>query len=661
MTINFLSNSTASVLGAVASGGAQTQLSVTANAPFELNDLVFVDWKTGAILNQNTMPPGAALTAGPAQVNFNFIDYPVTAANIASAGCQIGPDGSLYLLGSGYSGNSPYRRTIVLYKYSSRGILQAKGVVYHIGSTSSGILNNSAGFALLSNGNILVTYMDIVSSTVIQYAILSPALRTIYSGSIVAAAGAPAVGTSHIQPTSTGGAILVTTNGIEFISAIGVASRPVTHLNIVMGFQDYLKDGSATPDSYSRPVAVKSGTPGAFGYLYTSTAGNNVGCYYAVIEADGSQRGLLVTLTASANTMRFAVSVTNNNVMWVNQVSGSFGVINDSGSIVKAATPITNYGAYSYGIRLSSDAGGNFLLLTLNTSDYKWYLRYMSAAGVDLFASFVLANLNGNTPAYTPLIAKLSTGTVFILPCTQSGMIYNYALVSNAGVVLAQGVLLNFGSVGNGNQYATVTVLNDVVYGAATTSAGAGPTDVMVFTVSNTGAVVSVGDAMDSIAGRGQIGGSGGMRSFFDESGKYLYIVASAQSGDVGIVLTYDINLNLSTYTRLSTMTGGQLASSTVRVFGQGLLFAGSTYAQDVSGSVALGPIGVYFKTKPTALLGVAANAVAEGGALVVNTKGIYACSPSWKFATQNFDHSANVPPGNAGSVNSNFINLKGL
>jgi hypothetical protein len=660
MTINYLPNSTASVLGAVSSGGTQTQLNVTANAPFELNDLVYVDWKTGAIVNQSGMPPKAALATGPSLQTFLYDDFPGATANSVGSISQIGPDGSMYLLGSGFSGSGPYRRSIILYKYNARGILQSKGQVFNVSNDISvAILVNTCSFALLSNGNILVTWLTGSNTSTISWSILNTSLRTIYSGTIVAAAGAGVGGgVAHIQPTNNGGAILFSSNGIDYISAVGVTSRPVTSLLSALAWHNHLKDANAPYDTYAKPVPVKSGTAGAFGYVYTSSSGSG-GCYYAVIEADGSLRGAVVTLIAAVyQQMCIAVSPTTNNIMWSNYISGYYGVVSDSGVVVKASSALINANT-TIGIRLSSDAGGNFLIVSCSLADYKWYLRYMTPAGVDVSQASVIASLGSNVGPYSaPVVAKLTTGTVYLLPgSTNTSWVY-YAFVNNAGVIAKQELLLNFGYSGGGTGLAfTVTVYNDTVYGLASVGLTTSPVDVLTFTISNAGVTTLSGDATNGIIGRSTIDVGYPIRSFIDETGKYLYFVCTVSASST-VVITYDLNLNFLSYSIFGTVSQTFFNSSTIRVFAQGLLFSGASGYSDAS---TVGTLAVFIKPKTTILLGVAANAAAEGGALAVNTKGVFPVPASWKAVFQTFDASANTPAGNSGFIASGFINLKGF
>jgi hypothetical protein len=642
-------------------GGAQTQLAVTANAPFELNDLVFVDWKTGAIVNQSNMPPKAALATGPTLQAFFYDDFPGATANSVGSLTQIGPDGSMYLLASGYSGSGPYRRSITLYKYNSRGVVQAKGQVFNVSNDNSvAILVNSCSFSLLSNGNILVTWLTGQNVSTISFSILNPSLRAIYSGTIAGASGVGVgIGVFHIQPTSNGGAILFTGNGIDYVSATGVTSRPVTSLLSALAWHNHLKDANAPYDTYAKPVPVKSGTAGAFGYVFTSSSGSG-GCYYAVIEADGSLRGAVVTLIAAVyQQLCIAVSPTTNNIMWSNYISGYYGVVSDAGVVVKASSALTNANT-TIGIRLSSDAGGNFLIVSCNLSDYKWYLRYMTPAGVDVSAASPLVSLGSNVGPYNaPVVAKLTTGTVYLLPCSTNTSWAYYAFVNNAGVVVKLELLLNFGYSGGGTGLGfSVTVFNDMVYGAASVGLTSSPVDLLTFTISNTGVTVLSGDAMNAITGRGTIDVSYPIRSFVDETGKYLYFVCTTVSSSYLVVITYDLNLNFLSYTNFNTVTQAFYNSSNIRVFAQGLLLSGASGYNDAS---SLGTLAVYLKPKTTILLGVAANAAAEGGALVVNTKGVFPVSSPWKAVFQTFDASANVPAGNSGFMSSGFINLKGF
>jgi hypothetical protein len=659
MTINFLSNSTASVLGAVASGGAQTQLTLTANAPFEVNELVFVDWKTGAAINLANTPVKSALATGPSFQTYLLDDFPGAAVNSVGGISQVGPDGSMYLLGSAYAGSGPYRRAIVLYKYSAKGVLLSKGTVFSTTGDSSSLLINTCAFALLSNGNILVTYVGSVNSTTLSYSILNSSMRTIFTGTIVGAAGSPAYAVSHIQATKTGGAILVTTSGIEHISAAGVASRPVVHISPAMAQHDHLKDQNLTNDVYLRPVVVKSGADGAFGYAYSSSANGYVGSFYAVIEADGTLRGAVVSLSATASgQLRVAVSPTTNNIMWAGSTSPYYGVITDAGAKLKDYTPITNLGTVTNAIRLTSDASGNFLLMTLNTTDFKWYLRYMTPAGADVMAAFSIGSLNGNQPGLLPLVAKLSTGTVYILPSTTGLSTCYYAFVNIVGAVVTSGLLVNFGISGSSGMNLTVTVYDDTVYGAGTVASSGMPTDMSTFIISNVGAVILNGDPIGGVSGRTAFDVSYPMRAYVDESGDYLYVVGTTYGSSYVAVMVYDLSLNLLSYTMYTILNQALFIASTFRVYGQGLLATGAIGANE---SGATGVLGVYFKPKTTMLLGVAANSAAKGAPVTVNTKGIFPVAPGWRAAAQTFDSSANVPAGNAGTIGGGYINLKGF
>lgn len=659
MTITFLSNTTASVLGAVASGGAQTQLNVTANAPFELNDLVFVDWKTGAIINQKNTPSVSALTAGPAVQNIDFIDVQVTSNS--SSISQVGPDGSLYILATAYSGNGPYRRTVMLYKYNQKGVLVAKGLVYFMSSQSSNALSNTCNFVVLSNGNVCVIWSEVLS-TPYMYAILSPSLRTIYTGGISLAASLSSPGAiQHMQPTSQGGCILVTVNGIEHISATGVATRPVPQVGLVMASQDHLIDASADQDAYLRPIPLKSGAVGGFGYLYSSSSSGVSGSFYAQINADGTLRGNILTVSAQTASLRFAVSVVSGYIMWSGVAANNFGIIKDDSTVVVGAVSSSNNNSGSaIGSKLAADSSGNFVFLTMNVTDYKWYMRYISPVGVDL-ATAPIGNLNSNSiPSanWRHVIAKLSTGTVFIWP--QGNLVYAaaYTFISNAGVITT-GVICNFGGSGVGVQQATVTVINDAAYGLVCNGSSGGPTDAVAFSISNTGIISVSNDVVGSANGRQQIDANYYIRSYADYLNKSFSVVVTNTSAGATAVITYDIaSLSIIQYFAVTSVTYAALSGSVVRPFGQGLLVTGGPFTAEANGTPV---IAVFIKSRPTVLLGVAASAANDGDLMPVNTKGVFPCSASWKNAVQSFDHSANVPPGNSGSINSGYINLKGL
>jgi hypothetical protein len=636
MTISFLSNSTASVLGAAAVGGAQTQLTLTANVPFELNDLVFVDWKTGETVNLNSVPVSSAFTSGPAS-QVLASDFPTATARYGTS--AVGADGSLLVLaGASTYVNSTTNALVMAYKFSPKGVLLYKMVIAPIkNDTSAGGLSAVA----LSNGNFAIGWTSGASTTptLHNWAILSPSLKVLYSGQSQTLYG---IGYSlHMQPTNNGGFLDLTMLGIKYVSATGVATTiyAADDSNNFFAMQSEINsngmtfdDGACASLSNYKPVSLSGG---GFGYFLGST---KYGLLYVQVNADGTPRGAVVNVTsiAGANpTIQVSRSSTGN-ILWLLSTGNncSYGVISDAGAVIKAAAPVTIWTA-NYAIGAVSDANGNFLITAGASDSYK--MQYVTSAGLSLAGAATSIYPNSGTLGAYFNLSKLSTGTVIVF-----NVLYDYysAFISLTGAVTVTSIWKS--STGNSGAQAATMILNDTVYGMCTV--GSTSPELTAFSISNTGAVTITPTFLSA-----QVILNSGFRVLSDVTGKYLHVCAGA------VVVTYDI----ATLTMIQSFaTSANLAACHVRYFGGGLLYGGI----DDNGYGRAGPIACgYLKLQPTVLLGVAANSAAKGDLVTVNTKGIFPVSAAWKYSAQLFDQSSNTPPGNSGSINSNMINLKGF
>ncbi|GEM_PF-2122674 len=636
----YISGDGAATSGASVSGA--TQVTVTASDAFAAGDPVFVDWKTGSINNLNGMfSAAAALTAGPATVYYTAADH-ATSTFAGSTAVTLADGATVLFVASRDAANN---RKLIAYKYSAKGALLAKNQLATQTSSIGALIA-----AVLSNGNIALGYLSASASGV--WLIIGPTMQIITSG---VSAGASQ---RHIQPTSNGGFILVHSSGISFISAAGAVTDIIASTSTDLAISDEVNGDQLTHDTPAcqglinyRPAAISAGGYGYIGY-------NTTEAYYVAVNADGSLRSGPVTLQSGMGGLadvKYAVSSTGA-IMWAassNLGTGYYGVITDAGVTVKAATALTgiaNNGSSGGYLRLVSDTAGGFVLIGGdNTSGTQaWSILCTSSAGAAV-AGFPKALISGcQFPRFA--IARLSTGTVCVYPAAGSYGL-RYTFVNLAGTFAVHGAsIYSFGG-GASDEAISLLTLNDTVYGVATAGAG-GAADAIIFYIVTTGAlaVATCGLGISPVPTKM-------LRMLPDPVETGIHVVGSSATQTV--VATYGLSLDQGSVYTIANV----LADAHIRRYGYGLLFCDTGGTGGSSNSfVTATPANAaaFVKAKPTVLLGVAAADVAAGGQLAVNTQGTYTCL-NWRTAGQNFDHSANNPAGNAGSVNNGVIHLKGL
>jgi hypothetical protein len=611
---------------------AGTQVTVTATDAFDINDPVFIDWKTGTINDLDGILAAAALTAGPATTYFTASDH--SASTFASSTSVTLADGSIVIVLISRDAANNYQ--MVANKYSQKGVLLAKSVLRATGAVTLGNLVA----ILLSNGNIAVSWIS--ASTTGIWAILSPSLQTLYTGSTTAAI------VFHLQATNNGGVVILNSAGIDTVTSAGVKTTTVAATQISPATSDEINNKAITADSsgcYSltnyRPADISTG---GFGYIYY----NSTGVYYSQINADGTLRGTLSTLQSWGSqgiaSAKYAVSSTGN-IMWALSLTlsvGYYGVVGDNGSIAKAGALMTSQIGNGGSIQLVSDANGGFVLITNNATN--WNIRYTSSAGVDVatFPKVLAPYVN----AYGVKTIKLSTGIVF--SCSGTSYDVKYSFIDLVGTFLVNNATLYAFGGGASAQALSAFVMGDTMYGISTAGNG-GAVDMVVFAITNAG-VLTLATAVLGLS----LVPTNPLRLALDQSNQYIHTIASGTSQTV--VSTFDLSLNqLQSYTITNVF-----ANAHIRNFGYGFLFC------DIGGSGGFSTAtpanaAAFVKNKSTVLLGVASGPVAAGGQLTVNTKGLFPAPASWKTAAQSFDHSSNNPPGNKGHINNGVIALTGF
>lgn len=637
--------------GNSSNGSVPSQLTLTAPEAFTKGDPVFMDWKTGILNNLNDTVASAALASGPAITNYTAPEYGFQGGGHGNA--LILPDGSMVVLVITSSGNTG-SAAVSLHKYSAKGVLINKGVVANYGSAGSDCTNPI--LALLKNGNIGVCFNG--AAPVSTWAIMSPNLQRIATGN-TSGAGA----TMHIQATNNGGFLLLSSIGLDFVSATGSVTNIITVSGDATAFasQDELTCNQLVNDNAGSPTRIDyrpaNISNGGFGYFIAGTTALN----YVQVNADGTRRVnpiVLTPLTTASTQIKFAVSSTGS-IAWAitpSTTNGFFGVISDAGLVLRAATSAVSTAAQT--LRLIADAAGGFLMFYQGAGT-AWFCRYLTANGADV-AGFPKAAVVGTTQDTSQAnVYKLSTGTVLICSFMTSPYVYQYVFISLAGVITI-GTVYDSGATGYGSQAMAALVVNDTVYGVAHSGNSAvsnGRPELVVFSIDKTGtAVVSSAFLGLGTASNGGFITTQPMRLLLDKSGTQLYAIGLAYPSG-GTIVTLDL-VSLTALQMLSVPNYG-LANGRIRSIGKGLMFLGTAYSN--FGLVTPPIFGMYVKPKSTVLIGVTAADADKGDPLVIETKGLFSLSEAWAKTAQLFDQSTNVPPGNAGSMNSGLINLKGF
>lgn len=597
------------------SGATSTQVVIACTDAFNQNDAVFLDYQSNTINNLTGQVVANALTAGPAGIGFSTGQAGITSAsgNIVEL-----TDGTFVVAAVSNASTNTYMMTAT--RYDAQGNILARNILESATAANTAI--GSVNLTVLSNGNIAVTYLH--NSSTGKWKILSQTMQVLFAGM----ATGPSI--YYVQELINGRFFLINSSGIDTVSATGV----MTNIAITsVGQQGVAIQAELNDDQEkqynSRNITLENYAPirisaGGYGLII----GSSTGVSYVQLNADGTQRGstsVLATYGSQGVTSVTAALSSTGNICWAVSLTsnvGSYGVVADNGSIVKASTALTSVLTGGGKVKILPDAVGDFVILGTDTTP-QWNILYITSAGVPK-ATFpkVLTSTTGNGDEK---VVKLSTGIVFINCPT----IYNFKsiLILTDGTISEQQATWLFGSGNSGGKVATF-VYNDTVYGACTTGAG-GNCDFAVFTISNAGVV----DASAQFTGV-TLPITSPIAIMLDTSQNYFNVAGS------GIIATFGMDKRaIQTYGAGTSGAKYKAKKHSIWMHGQ---------ANTVTN----------YKIKSTVLLGVAASAAAAGGLLVVNTKGIF---PTTFKANKAFTHAANNPPGNAGWISNGIISLTGV
>lgn len=640
-------------LNTAVAGAAQTQISVTATDRFELNDPVFVDWRTGAIVNQNAMIAAPALNAGPALATFSATEFPATGTTCSNS--VVLPDGSLVVL-VGMVNTSTNLAALSIHKYSAKGVLLTKTVVEQAVSGNSSYCPSYLSLAMLSNGNIVACYTT-AASVIGNWAIFNQNLQLQYNGKIPSEGQASH--TLYLQPLINGGFIALHNRGIYSVSAAGVPAN-VLALNlysISSAYQDELANNALTQDTHQSSTLINLQpaklADGGYGFILPTMTGIT----YCKVKPDGTlgTSNILANWgSQSLGAAKFAV-LTGGDIAWAvttQATMGFWGIVSPEGMVIKASTQLG--AATLSNFQLMPDASNRAVIMYYDSSATQ--LRYFTATGTDVATFPRAAGITWLGGGFGSAF-KLSTGTLLIGGSTASGgYIYNYVFVRLDGT-LKTGELAGFKQGYNSLSLGGM-VVNDTVYGMAIAGNdnSISMPDQIVFSFSSAGVLSTNAQFVGA-----QLFVKGYVRLQLDITGKFMHAITGI--GRDASTATMISTIELSTLSlRQTYQVSYNLQAVRIRSYAQGLLFLDTTAGNTSNFAAASQPLfGVFVKARATTLLGVAAAPAEPGEQLPVNTKGVYAASSSWRLAAQSFDQSANNPPGNAGFLNNGVINLKGL
>ncbi|MCA0214697.1 MAG: hypothetical protein LCH79_16155 [Proteobacteria bacterium] len=616
--------------GAVVKNPEHGEVTVTADEQFVPQDLVFLDTKQFVTCNLNGMISSAALTAGPATALFATDQ----ASPDACSGLRLDmPDGDFVVFAAS---NDATNYKLIASRYSSAGGLLARNVIEGVQAATMGNICAT----VLSNGNIALGYRK---GSTGYWRLLGPTL-TVLAGASVGS------NVYYLQETNNGGFLMVATDTISFVSATGsVTSNAISIESLSLAMQDELNDDQRklyNTRCYSRtnyaPLAISDG-----GWMFVYQ--NPTGVQLLRFNSDGTVRGVVVTLwtygSQTVGELRVARSGdVGGPICWVASLvsnAGSYGVVGDDGSIVKAqATLSAVASAGGARFKLLADTDGDFVIVGSDTTPGPWNILYTSSVGVAkaTYPKQLTTNTN-NRPAK---LLRLSTGLALV--CVPgAGYEFKLAWIQNGGGSNTVSSILNFNG-GDSGVLSACMVVDDVVYGGCTAGVG-GSADLALFTISNAGVV----DTAPCFSGTSLSVSATDLSIGIEPSLNIIHVIGNGQINSFRLDKTF-----VQTYLNAVTLGNAKFK------FIKGGYFCHDSATGGAAGpGSATGTAVLVVKLRPTILLGVSNDTASVGQPLMIKTKGVHATT--YGSTAKSFDQSANDPPGQKGWINSRVVALGGF
>lgn len=641
--------------------GSSSMVTLTGRDAFARGDIVFIDVASGAAVNMNTTAATNAAAAGfsaTTQPAFN----PFGTRASCSASVQLA-DGSYVIFSMAVNSTTDTNQRILVHKYNKNGVLSPgcpRAFVVSVGAGSQYMLMAT----LLTSGNIALAYSVTTVGTVI---IFTP------NGDFIASNGTSAISQLYaIQATSDGGLLAVGDRGVMKISSTGAVTTPVTWTTGISQ-ADNLTAGNVANARYVNNWSVMGSgiedlrffsiSSGGWGILVSIN--NIVQLNYVQFNADGSLRANTAVATGYTNlaSPRFAVGASGNiGYIFLASTGTTWGIISDSGTVVKAPTLIASSDTQASGIsghKIISDSSGDFL--------YTWTQSTGTSLGSDYVAAATGTTKSGNFPRGVPLGAtgdskeggllfKLSTGVGYFAQSNATTLMYSFFNNTGTSVVAEK----PFFTVSSSNTLVrlingiSAVVFNDNLYFAVVGSPSlTGDVNLLVGRISNTG-VMTLAQCVDIMSTNSRpliMVEANEITVLSGQNIKRLRTSDLSQIGPASLISNWNgygiggtgIPLNVTRMTKY-----GKNLVLTYSLGGASSFAQSSNYIEPF----------VQIKPEDTRLIGVALADSVAGGKVEVQTKGSANCTWSWSGS---FDQTAATPPGNKGSVNQQVIHLAGV
>lgn len=633
--------------------GSNALITLTGRDAFNKGDLVYVDYKSGNVVNLSGTPLSLAVTAGPAA---DFTAHASANGTAASSSAAVTfANGDYATVVNTWSSTTDTNQRLTISRYSNGGALQQSKTVIVGGSNPAG------------QGLVACPLQDGIGFTI---AVRSTTTLVVYIfdrnlNNYVVATIAANIAVYAIASTSDGGALVYTDTGIWKVSGTGGVTQPVSFS--LFGPAENMTIGSIstrrTATDWSGQVPLQDDT----GFFSISSSGlgsiaaTSTGASYYQFNSDGSVRGtatVLVSGITNALALKFARG-TSGNIFWIlNHLGGStWGIISDSGTVVKASALIassdvwngTNYAGY---IKCVTDANGDFFFTWSSASGATLNTNWVGATTGTPKSGFPRTDVMPGGTSGGVKTASLSTGVVLLLPTTTSLYFSTFSFFNLAGtlVVNRAGILSGTSS---GLDWATLTsiaVYGDVLYGIhSITNGPVNSTQGTLFKITNTGAKTQA--------------------DFAYVTPKDTVPLLIVNAGDITAYMgNYMLrlrtpDLNQCAFSQFTTVTYPANAL-TLKV-----VMAGTTalVCSQCNSGTAVTTTGTpnwnawFFRVKPdsTTLVGVATSTSAAGGPVEVQTKGSAYCTAQGAIT---FDQSAASPvAGQKGIINNQIVTLAGI
>lgn len=644
--------------------GAITIPANAANDGFVVGDLIFSDVLNSSYINLNGCIPALALATGAgSQVLYQPAATTTNSTTATGARLKL-DDGSGYIVAMAANNAVAGLWAVEVRRFDTQGKVIADIVLeLRTGIGSSVVAPTNFCLTQLANGMLVLsdTGTDGAGSGSALW-VMSPLLNVLYS----TFTAAPINWLQELPNSKLAAFTTVSVIIIDCATTGFTTTTPITGLGDIT-YQtgaaaydhaaDYNRRG-ANGNAALAPISISSGGFGVICRLGTS--GPNWVYNYARINSDGTVRGSTVQLASFINhavgTVTWARAPQSGNICWAERTTGSgdlgyYGVVSDSGTILKASTQLpAGMATIQQDINITVDSGGSFLISTLDYTSWVCKGLYVDAAGVTKSGwpktLYSVAGAGGDFVAFytlSTMIVVLYSATV---SNTNARVAYNTILLD--GTV---GTSKSFGPIqsatsGNATPYSAAAVKNDKIYGVATSKSSGGAPAWGLFSIDSTGVCLASGTSVSTAAMGSDVAAR--PRVVFEPNGQNFLAILT------GYLVVCSLTLE-----QRSSVQNSLLQGSFTRYFIDAYALHGfQCYGPTASSSPGAGGCAFSIKYKPTTLVGVCSTAGAAGAQFSGKTKGVYNTT---FVGSQTFDQSAASPPGNVGSVNSGLVILKGL